>query len=385
MIALAPIQLKRLQLTRIQFPRLQLAWLVLTCGVAQTSLAQASLAQAPSVQPATADAPARVEETPSDDADATPLVELTRVQEAWKSRLEALRPQDPDAYFLLAEEVADAGQSDMASRQLAARLYIIALNLDLARNPTRPSLAASACVALADLDRGAGEATWLLALAQRLDPRQARPAWLVQPASSTPDSVQYRIATALGMIRAGEGLQAKRILSDRAVEPSFRAMDRVVRRMTTMANRDLLREASRWPCPECANQRVVRRLGVSPPEYRVCTTCDGTPGPNLSTFQLIEYLRLESYLLDVGQRSWGAQTLVDGGIPIVDPEPSSVARAFGVDPTQTLFRNGAWVAPEGSAQPSPRAAQPLPEPQQPVESPDVPANTDASDPVPAQP
>jgi hypothetical protein len=323
-----------------------------------------------------------------EDEESEPLVELTRVQAAWQSRLESLRPSDPDAYFLLAEEVADAAPSDLASRQLAARLYILAMNLDLARNPTRPALAASACVALADLDYGSGEATWLLALAQRLDPRQTRPAWLTQPASSAPDSVQYRLATALGMIRAGEGIQAKRILADRAVEPSFRTLDRTLRRMTTLSNRDLLREASRWPCPECANQRVVRRLGVSPPEYRICSNCDGTPGPDLSTFQLIEYLRIESYLLDVGQRSWGAQTLVDGGAPIVDPEPDSVAKAFSVDPTLTLFRNGTWIAPAGTAQPSPRANAPAASvPVSPTEStnPGEPANPANPNAVPVEP
>lgn len=349
----------------------------LACAAPMIAHAQVAPAAPAPTAPATT-APASVPPaTPAaSDDDATPLVELTRVQAAWKARLEVLSPSNPAAYFLLAEEVADAAPSDVASRQLATRLYIIALNLDLARNPTRPALAASACVALAELDQGAGEATWLLALAQRLDPRQSRPAWLVQPASSTPDSVQYRIATAMGMIRAGDGIQARRILSDRAVEPSFRALDRMLRRMTNMSNRDLLREASRWPCTECANQRVVRRLGVSPPEYRVCTSCGGTPGPDLSPLELIEHLRVESYLLDVGQRSWGAQTLVDNGAPIVDPEPESVAKAFGVDPTRSLFRNGAWIAPEGTAQPSTRAAPaPVAPAQEPEPTPE-PANPD---------
>ncbi len=365
------------------------AALVLAQGPAAPGPSPAAPASAPTPSPPPAPvkpaAPAAEQPDPT-----TAQAELTRVQSTWKARLEALRPSDPDAYFILAEEVADAAPADLASRQLASRLYIIAMNLDLARNPTRPALAASACVALADLDPAAGESTWLLALAQRLDPRQSRPQWLTPPASAAPDSVPYRIATALGMIRSGDGIQAKRILSDRAVEPSFRALDRVLRRTTTLSVRDLLREASRWPCPECANQRVVRRQGVAPPEYRICATCGGTPGPDLSPQQLIEHLRVESYLLDVGQRSWGAQTLVDGGVPIVDPEPDSVAKAFSIDPRQTLFRNGVWVAPAGSATPSPRAAPsptPLPPPAATPapNSPDAPANPDAATPVPVQP
>lgn len=360
--------------------------LVTCAGIALASIA---LAQAPSpTDPASARPAAPVAPiAPAQPDEASAQAELIKVQTNWKSRLEALRPSDPEGYFTLAEEVADAAPGDLASRQIAARLYIIAMNLDLVRNPTRPALAASACIALADLDPNAAESTWLLALAQRLDPRQSRPQWLTPPASAAPDSVQFRIATAIGMIRTGDGIQAKRILSDRAVEPSFRALDRLLRRTSTLSVRDLLREASRWPCPECANQRVVRRPGVAPPEYRVCATCGGTPGPDLSTPQLIEHLRIESYLLDVGQRSWGAQTLVDGGVPIVDPEPDSVAKAFAVNPRQTLFRNGEWVAPAGDAPPSPRAPTPSPQatPQSGPASSDDAENPTNAAPVPVQP
>lgn len=342
------------------------AWLIASTPAAwaQANLPAASPTPAPTSAPAPAPStpPALIApaQAPVDTADegATAEADISRVHTLWKARLEALRPQNPEAYFLLAEEVADAARNDPASRQLAARLFVIAMNLDLARNAARPSLAASACVALADIDPSGGESTWLLSLAQRFDPRQVRPDWLAQPASAAPDSVPFRIATAMGMIRAGEGIQAKRVLSDRAVEPSFRALDRTLRRMTTLSTRDLLREANRWPCPECANQRVVKRPGVTPIEYRVCSTCGGTPGPELTGTQLIEHLRVESFLLDVGQRSWGAQTLVDSGAPIVDPEPGAVAKAFGIDPAQTLFRDGKWIAPPGTAAPSPRATTP---------------------------
>ncbi len=48
-------------------------------------------------------------------------------QDRWP--LESLHPSDPEAYFLLAEEVADAASSDV-ERELAVRLFAIAATLD---------------------------------------------------------------------------------------------------------------------------------------------------------------------------------------------------------------------------------------------------------------
>lgn len=271
--------------------------------------------------------------------------ETAKIYAQWQARLGALSPSEPEAYYLLAEEVADAAPGNIAARQVAARLFVLAMNLDLARNPMRPVIAGSACVALADLDPGETDSPWLLALAEKLDPRQSRPDWLGPLEARTPDSTSFRIATAIGMIRAGDGIGARRILGDRAVEPTFRAMDRMIRRMSSTTTRDIMREAGRWPCLECGNARAVKKQGVNPPEYRACTTCQGAPGPNLSVMQLTDQLRLESLLLGVGQRSWAAQVVVDHGAVVVDPDPEAVGRAFGVDPRQSIFREGAWTVP----------------------------------------
>jgi hypothetical protein len=270
---------------------------------------------------------------------------VAAVHARYAARLAALRPDDPEAYFLLGEEIADATPADPGARSVATRLFVLAMTLDLARNPARPALAASACIALADVDRTAADAKWLVALAERLDPRHARPEWLTPTEIPAPDSASFRIATAMGMIRTGEGVAATRILNDPAIAPAFQARDRMFRRHMQSSARELLREASRWPCSECGNQRVVRRQGVNPPDYRLCGRCAGTPGPTLTTMQLADQLRVESMLLGVSQRSWGAQVIADYGAPVVDPDPSAVARAMGVDATATKFVDGVWVVP----------------------------------------
>jgi len=278
--------------------------------------------------------------------------------DALRARLEALSPSDPRAYFELGEEIADAA-SNPATLQLARRLYVLALYLDRARAGQR--LSASACLALADLATRERDRRWLRSLAGTLDQRLAGPAWVRSAEARASSQAGYGAATALGLVRSGDGVRARRALADPAVRALLRSYERLLDPAALPgAMRVLEREADRWPCPECHNQRIVRRLGSGrEPLYRPCTNCAGNPGPAMSVAALIAHLRLESQLLSGVQRSWSAQVAADRGAPLRDPDPSDVAPAFGIDPARSVYRNGEWVEP-GTPVSAPARLDPAP-------------------------
>lgn len=270
--------------------------------------------------------------------------EPSKAWEAYTPRLEALSPADPEGYYLLGEEIA-ADATDPVLRRLSEQLFVLAFVLDR-EQPGRDTLAASSCVALAGKAGGDQRRRWLLAVARKLDSRQGGAPWLQQSGVTTQDSAAYQVATLLGYIRAGQGAQARQMLS----RPEIRTAIQTYDRMLTMAGisatlTGLERQAVSWPCPECSNQRVVRKPGGVPNEYRVCPTCEGSPGPRLSEKELLNQLRLESWLLQGTTTTWAAQLWMDFGEPLLDPEPGDVPVAFGVDPRRVLWRHGEWTLP----------------------------------------
>ncbi len=268
------------------------------------------------------------------------------------ARLASLSPSDPRAYFELGEEIADIA-ADPATLNLARRLHVLALHLDRARSGQR--LSASACLALADLAVRERDKRWLRSLAGTLDQRFAGPGWVRQAEERASSQAGYTAAAALGLVRSGDGVRARRALSDPGAKALLRSYERSLDPAGLPgALRVLEREADRWPCPECHNQRIVRKFGSArDPVFRLCTNCSGDPGPPMSVPQLIAHLRLESQLLSGVQRSWSAQVAADRGAPLRDPDPTDVAPAFGVDPAKTVFRDGQWVEP-GATPATPR-------------------------------
>ncbi len=84
----------------------------------------------------------------------------------------------------------------------------------------------------------------------------------------------------------------------------------------------------------------------------LCFTCVGDPGPQLESDELLAQLRLEARLLNADHATWGAQVIADGGAPLRELEVREVARAFAIDPTLSVFRDGTWERPvsgEGAA------------------------------------
>lgn len=270
---------------------------------------------------------------------------LMALPEALVSRLRALDPARPVEYFALGEEVADVYQTP-ADRQIAKHLFVLSFELDRRQGGTA-RLAGSACMALADLAALERDRKWLWALARAVDPRFQRAGWGEVEAGATRLDA-YRAATALGLVRSGDGVAAQQLLKEPGVRETIRRYERLLLESgDTGGLRVIESEAQRWPCAECANARIVKKFGTTPPEYRLCTNCGGHPGPKLSIAQLVAQLRFESRLLRGIQRSWSAQIAADGGEPIRDPEPSELAAALGVDPAAPYWRDGAWVKTPG--------------------------------------
>jgi hypothetical protein len=265
---------------------------------------------------------------------------------ALDERLAALRPDDPEAYFLLAEEVAD-GVLVRDQAALARTLYVLAYELDRAR-PGGGRLGASACLGLAAIERLEERRLWLTALAGVIDRRYASSDWNVPALDALPDEVLLRVAQVLGDARAARGRQADDAMRDPLVMGILEEYEALLGDTGFTGGLSRLKAYARdWPCPECRNERVVPRRGpgVGPGEFRLCPTCNGNPGPRLTEEELFAHLRFESRLLSGLERSWAAQAAANMGAPLRDPDPAAVAPTMGVDPVRAVWRDGQWVAP----------------------------------------
>ncbi len=289
----------------------------------------------PSVPPLAGGSEPRTEQnaTPAPGAVQTPLAVF------WESRLAALTPSDPEAYFRLGEDVA-AKASQPADVKLARELFVLAYELDR-KTGGRKGLMGAACVALADIAPLRADRRWLWAIAGAVDPRYATKSADVRAASRPGASDALAAATVIGQVRAGDGGAARQGLSNPAVLEALRPYDAQI--FGNGAGIEKLQKlAEKSPCPECRNARVIKVPGSNPPKYRVCSTCEGNPGPKLSRDELIATLRVESWILDGQQRTWAAQVAADEGAPLHDPDPAELAPTYGVDPANAFWRNGRW-------------------------------------------
>lgn len=284
------------------------------------------------------------------------------------SRLERLRPQEPTAYFILAEEVGEAAHS-IAQVDLARTLYVLAFELARSRGPGYSQLAASACLGLAQLDPSDANRAWLESLAGASDPRYAQADWSRVAIGEVSDDTAFALATAMGYVRSGEGLRAAKILDNPAVMDLLNQYEAMLSTTSSSGGRlRLQRHIKAWPqCPECGNDRIVTRKNSSPPVKTLCYTCRGNPGPVLSAAELVVHLRTESRLLSGIHRSWGAQYIAGLDAPIHDPDPDELALAYGVDPAKVYWRDGVWhETPDGTSSLSPKseAGEQNPQPDQ---------------------
>ena len=149
----------------------------------------------------------------------------------------------------------------------------------------------------------------------------------------------------LGLVRAGEGLRALPLRDNPQV---VALLERYGSNLGPTGLTRIDTMIRRWPCPECHNERSVRRPTARGNQTRLCNTCLGNPGPELSPAEMRAHLLLESRLLKGARRSWSAQTALDDAAPLLDPDPDALAPQLAVrydlDPSLRYWRGGRWVA-----------------------------------------
>lgn len=331
-------------------------------GIGLTTLAFCAMLHtgmsAPEASPSPAQAPKPQEATP---APRTPA-------QRFEARLSALAPDVPDAYFNLGEEVLDADRSP-EGQKLATQLFVLSFTLDRARGGAQ-TLAASACLALAEVSSSRSEREWLRALALQIDPRRELPVWVRRKPPSTSEAIDYQVAVAVGLTRTGDGAFARQLLRKPEVRDRLFELDRIVQRMGIAGGADgIVREASRWPCPSCSNLRYEKRSSTLLGEARLCSNCKGKPGAKLSRGDYVAQLRFEAWLLAGAKRTWASQVTVDMGEPLADLDPAALPRLLAVDPLRPFYRTGRWVQTADGDLPAP--PPPTPGEAQPATPPSV--------------
>ncbi len=266
-------------------------------------------------------------------------------------QLVALDPAEPETYFNLGEVVADEAHTP-SQVALARKLFVLAFELSRSQ-PDSDRLGASICLALRDIERIEQKRRWLLAIAKMLDPRLALTDWSLSRTIATDiNNIAYKAATAVGLARAGRGVQARLLLEDPQVQDMILQYEALLGASgQSGAFTRIKGYAKYWPCPQCGNERIVNRPGRDEPKHALCPTCGGDPGPRITSSELIAQLRFESVMLRGVQRSWAAQLVVDRGEPLQDPTPNDIALFYTIDATKTQYKNGTWVMPGESTPP----------------------------------
>ena len=227
----------------------------------------------------------------------------------WTGRVESLDPDDPMAYFELAEEIADAS-AERPRRELARHLF--ALSGVLA--PQR--LGRSACLALADLEQDKHTRRRLLALAALLDERAG--GQIVGPAGETAyydRASVLAVTNALSFYRTGNGAKAVSALRTPSAKQILDTYD------------SIFRGGSERFIEDCRLYRGSRRPVFAEPDR-------------------VLLLRFEAALLAGDDRSWSGELLLNGGRPLIEVDPDRLESSFGVNAGQPCYRDGRWQACE---------------------------------------
>ena len=226
-----------------------------------------------------------------------------------ESRLSELRPEEPMAYFELAEEIADAAE-EPEQRALARRLF--ALSGVLAPE----QLGRSACLALADMEEDEQNRRRLMALASLFGSDDLSQAvtedWGASPIEKHTASAVLAVTEAMSHYRRGRGSQAMAAL----------------RKPGAM---ELLEE-----CEDHLPGGINRFM-------EDCKLYRGRLRPNLSEDHQVRMLRFEIALLTGSDRPWSSELLYGRGRPLIEVDPLRLEEAFGVDGSRPIHRDGKWV------------------------------------------
>ncbi|MBL8760681.1 MAG: hypothetical protein JNL50_05195 [Phycisphaerae bacterium] len=268
------------------------------------------------------------------------------------ARLKAVEAGNPESLLRAGEDLAAMGTP--LSARVARRVLAGAIEVDRARGGGR--VAAGACLLLAELSTSDPDRRWFAALARAMEAGAPGRAWRRAGEEGYSAEAAYNAACVVGLVRAGDGLAARQLLNEPGVRQVLLDHERLLSTIGEPGGLAYLeREAGKWPCPECRNDRVVRTVVERQVQYKLCPACGGNPGPMLSDGAIILQLRLEARLLHGVQRSWAAQLAADHGLPLDDPDADELSKVLGFDSLAFVFRDGGWYRVDGT-QPGPRSA-----------------------------
>ncbi|MGP1272601.1 MAG: hypothetical protein ACTS22_04655 [Phycisphaerales bacterium] len=260
----------------------------------------------------------------------------------WTDRLESLSSDDPEAYFLLAEEVADVAASP-EELDLARRLFVLSFWL-AGDDPTAAWLRPSVCIALAAIEPGEERRRWLRALATRLDASYGARRWDLSGEPDADAEVRLRLAEFVGLVRSGDGTLARdRLDFPGALALAERYQNAPLPGSAAVTWPRLLTEAEVWPCPECGNARTVVDPGDRETGRILCPTCRGNPGPLLTDRDLAASVAFEAVVLSSPAETWSAEASVNRVGPLRDPDPAELSSMYRIDVNRTVFRDGRWI------------------------------------------
>jgi hypothetical protein len=242
----------------------------------------------------------------SSEAQSATLPDSQEAAADWSARLAALKPEQPLEYFLLAEEIADAAQSE-SQRGLARQLFGLAGVLD----PKR--LGRSSALALADLAVDPMAKRRLLALGWLLDDRVGGDALGRRPEALAEPAAALAVSEALSHFRKGLGPRALAALKEPGATELFARHPHVL-------------------------HEPVERFMEELRQYH------GQAKPRLSPRDLLRMLQFEAALLAGGERSWSSDLLLSADRPLAEVDPDRIDQMLGMDPSRPYYRDGAWVA-----------------------------------------
>ena len=266
------------------------------------------------------------------------------VEESLTRSLEALSPDQPLAYYTLAETIADQAGSPQ-DIELARRLFV--LSYVLGEEPSAPVwLRASSCVALASLERNPSRRRWLFAVAAILDDRYASIERDAQPLGEFSRDLRLAFSEYLGLVRAGRGALARGRLEQPGMGAIIEAVGEAVLGVRNAPSLARIRgEAGVWPCKQCSNARSVPDASDPDTKRVLCPNCRGNPGPLLTDEDRIGFVALEAIALRADGRTWSAEHAMLRTGPLLDPDPDGVAAFYQIDVERTVYNSGAWRKP----------------------------------------
>lgn len=274
-----------------------------------------------------------------------------------ESRLDRLRPDNPDDYRLYAEDLAEK-HADPEAREMAIRLYLIAASLDT------PRLGRSCLLGMSHLARSAEERARFQAMVFLLDPTHnrkllARSDAAALPAGDDDQEAAERARAVLRCLRKLDRLQAAELAGDERVAAQLlRARHLLSAEDFELASQRICPfcERGKQTCEQCKGTgRITLLNGVqrkcpkcSNGQVR-CSECDGHyRNPPHSPEMVRKLLAAELALLnlaveDTPQSRDADWTRAAAARPPVRSLQLETITEF--DPQLSVYRNGQWVAP----------------------------------------